>query len=168
MSDTKQTAVGGLDDLLAKINEQKKVARLMGSDDKGRRDIDLPAWFTRKGLRKFEVDTGLGVVSCIVPRATLDVAVEDASEEQIVPLIVRTLVKIPSTWLAEEEMKFGAKGPEIKEGDALPQPSAFYKSDFDAQRDYLSCLPRSLQQQVWIGLSFMALPPLPSDPQPSA
>lgn len=160
--------VGGLDDLLAKINADKKVARLMGADDEGKKNVDFPAWFDRRGLRTFSVDTGLGKVLCRVPRTTIEGKVEDIPEDQIIPLIVRSLVTIPATWKAEETMRFGANGPEVTEGSPLPAPTTFHAAPVDQQKDYLACLPKSLQVQVWIGLSYMALAPLPSDPQPSA
>jgi hypothetical protein len=171
---------GGLDEFLSKVNSAKKVGRLMGADEKGNKNVDLPAWFERRGIRTFAVDSGLGRVLCRVPRVTIDTkGADDIPEDQMVPLIMAALVTLPETWVGEETFALKC-GVEVKEGERLPTPSAVLaatkrrdKTYDDAaalsdQRDYLTCLPKSLPGQVFIGLGYMTLAPLPSDPTPSA
>jgi len=170
---------GGLDEFLSKVNSDKKVSRLMGADEKGSKNVELPAWFERRGIRTFAVDSGLGRVLCRVPRVTLDSKDrDDIPEEQMVPLIVAALTSLPEAWVGEETFTLKC-GVEIKEGERLPGPNTVYAATkgtdglakdaaaLGDMRDYLACLPKSLPGQVFIGLGYMTLAPLPMDPTPS-
>lgn len=161
---------GGLDEFMARLAKDKnKVGRLLGPDDKGNKFVEFPVWFERRGLRTFAVDSGLGKVLCRIPRLTIDVKGDEIPEEQLVPLILSAIVSLPTNWRGEETFALKC-GVEIKDGETLPSPQHVYNSSVgkpDAlqdQRDYLSCLPKSLPGQVFIALGYMAIAPLPLDP----
>lgn len=174
--------VGGLDEFLSKVNKDKKVARLLGPDSAGNKNVDLPPWFERRGVRTFAVDSGLGRVLCRTLRRTIDRDKDaDIAEEVLVPAVLEAIIKIPETWVGEESFPLiGAL--KVVEGEPLPSPSTVLMAtavaasatpeakaaSFEAQRNYLACLPRSLPTQVFVGLSYMDLAPLPADPTPAA
>lgn len=175
--------IGGLDEFLDKINGSKKIARLMGPDEKGNKSVDLPSWFERRGVRTFSINSGLGLVSCRVPRFNVaDTKGEEIPDEQMIPLILSAIVKVPEAWACEETFALKC-GITMEEGKALPSPVEVMQKTTahgasgkpnavreasDDQRDYLVCLPKSLAGQVFIALGFMAQAPLPLDPTPSA
>lgn len=177
--------VGGLDEFLVKINAEKKVGRVMGADEKGNKNVDLPAWFERRGIRTFVVDSGLGPVLCRTLRRTIDREGEkDIPEEVLVPAVLEALVKIPPTWCGEETFDLYKTTNvllKVEDGKPLPSPAEVLlgtalpanatpeqrAAAFEAQKNYLACLPRSLPGQVFIGLGYMNLAPLPMDPTPA-
>lgn len=165
---------GGLDDFFSSMKKAGKVQRLMGADEKGSKTVDLPSWFDRRGLRTFFVDSGLGLVKCRVPRLSVKTEGDEIPEAQMIPLILAALVSLPNSWKGEESFEL-ACGIKVVDGEALPTPIEVYqkttahavKNAAEAladQTDYLACLPKSLAGQVYIGLGYMSLAPLPTDP----
>lgn len=177
MSDSNGTAgrpeprggVGSLDELLERLNKEKKAGRMMGPNEQGEENYDFPSFFSRTGVRLYEIDTGLGIVKCRTPRVTIENKTgnpEDIPESQLIPFIVRSLVELPGDWLSEESFAFKDLPKVVAEqGKPLPSPSLFYDAPLAAQQEYLLCLPKSLGTQVFIATGYMALPPLPARPQ---
>lgn len=166
---------GGLDEFFDRLKKDgNKVQRLLGPDEKGSKSVELPSWFERRGLRTFFIDSGVGTVKCRVPRLVVKAEGEEIPEAQMIPLILASLVSLPNAWKGEESFTLRC-GIGITDGQALPAPTEVYQrttayavKDAEAaledQRDYLSCLPKSLAAQVFIALGYMALAPLPTDP----
>ena len=170
-------AIGSIEDAMALIKKSGKIARLTGPDKDGKKDVDLPAWYTRTGIRSFEVDTGLGIVKCRVPKDTVEEDDKgDLREDQLIPLVIHALRAIPDFWKAEETLVFTmVEGKDaassvlltISEGQPLPSPDRFGSAPLATMRDYLHNLPKSLLTQVFLGIGYNSLAWLPVDPTPA-
>lgn len=183
-------AVKSFSDYLDQAQKTKRVSTLLGEkNSEGNTFLDLPRWFTRKGLRTFEIETGFGVVRCVTPDHKTQRQMEDADEavtrarnlpetspvrakeiqaaetrrdEMRRTFALRMIRAIPSEWANE--------GDAVNEGDlhlataaTLPAPDAVARMGPLEQRVYETLLPLSLLPQVMSGFAYMALPPLPVD-----
>jgi hypothetical protein len=162
--------IGGIDEALARLGRDRKMkAILPGKGTDGKDDIILPSWFKRTGIRLFEIDTGMGIVRCHVPKYERKDPDADLTEDEVVELVVRALKTIPPDWKVEvdeddpsDEVKIN--GTKLDNGAEVPLPTGVKSLPLEDKRTYLSLLPRSLPSQVSLALGLMALPPLPTDP----
>jgi hypothetical protein len=183
-------AVGSFETFLDKARRAKRVGTLFGEKNgEGNTFVDLPVWFTRTGLRTFEIDSGFGLVKCCAPDykaqqqmeaadeavtkamglpegAHREAEVKKATETQAaqrIAYVIRVLREIPAGWKNEgdEYVRGSLKFPA---DGPLHQPTVVASSgDVEAMRAYAAMLPPSLIPQVFAAVNLMALPPLAFD-----
>lgn len=154
-------AIGGVDEILKEVQGKRLKPMTVQEGPDAVEAVELPAWFRRTGIRLFEIDTGLGIVKCAVPRIERKDASRNPSEEELQHTVFMSLREIPD-WMFEEATHLNGK--RFEPGDPIPQPHELKASNPQMVQLYLVNLPRSIPHQVVLALGFMGLPPLPVDP----